>query len=776
MANVQIILNRDIYLDSVATPISFTDPIYVGDAYAQRIRFRTFQKHGNLAPLDLSETTITAHFIRPDDADVVITGVGGAEWSYVDLPAACYVYPGLFKLLIRAVGDEKTTSIAYITGRIDKPTTDTIIDPGETIPSLEELLAQIENCERATTAANTAAASVPGLIAETFSTSVAYSAGDYVYHEGSLYRFTADHAAGAWTGTGATACKVGPEVSNLKTAFERKNIFEKSGARIISVIGNTSGSLVGGGGVSSVAIPVEQSTQYTISFWGGNRRLLWETADYPAVGGTWLVNDGELTNSGETVDGNNRYVKTITTNENTHYLLLYFYTETTGAENVLNTIQVEKGAVMTAYTNSFSMPDLYKDKTLSVENAVPDSKAVGDRFASLPQQQYTNLFDKSNATIVSIAVNASTLAFVGAGGVQSVIVPCNPNTNYTVAWKSIGSKSAFFVAPSTDVPVIGGTANARITLSSVADDGRHYGTFETGANDNYLLLWFWNEATGGDETLNSIQVNTGEELQDYTNYGYTLDGLNIKAQNIFGGGFGLEMLPDYVVDLLGYRQLGALDKGYICLVADDGTADVSSVSFSIVQTKNVPITFALWSTSACVTDSALLAQLNTMISNYGCSVAQHGVGNFATDYTIDSLLNYLAAEKAAWEEIGIEPKGMVYPNHGNNAAVRTICGSMYDVACTGGTSTNKDHVYPNDTLGTRSNMFALYRVSTYSTSESTLKTMCDYAAENRKLLIIWWHDNDIVNEQTQIDKINSVIDYAKTKGLEFITVGDIPNL
>jgi hypothetical protein len=98
------------------------------------------------------------------------------------------------------------------------------------------------------------------------------------------------------------------------------------------------------------------------------------------------------------------------------------------------------------------------------------------------------------------------------------------------------------------------------------------------------------------------------------------------------------------------------------------------------------------------------------------------------------------------------------------------------VGCTGGASANKDHVYPNDTLGTRSNMFALYRVSTYSTSEATLKTMCDYAAANKKLLIIWWHDNDIVSESAQIEKINNVIDYAKTKGLEFVNVGDIPNL
>lgn len=158
--SVQIILDRDIYLDSTVTPSTLIDPIYAGDADAQRIRFRTFQKHNQIVPIDMSGQTITAHFIRPDGGDVVITGTGGTEYSYVDLPEACYVYPGIFKLLIRASTSEPdvVTSLLYITGRIDKPTTDTIIDPGTTIPSLEDLLAQIDACEDATAAANTAAA------------------------------------------------------------------------------------------------------------------------------------------------------------------------------------------------------------------------------------------------------------------------------------------------------------------------------------------------------------------------------------------------------------------------------------------------------------------------------------------------------------------------------------------------------------------------------------------------------------------------------------------
>ena len=52
-------------------------------------------------------------------------------------------------------------------------------------------------------------------IADEFSASESYSAGDYVIYDGKLYLFIADHAAGAWTGTDATEVTVTGEISEL---------------------------------------------------------------------------------------------------------------------------------------------------------------------------------------------------------------------------------------------------------------------------------------------------------------------------------------------------------------------------------------------------------------------------------------------------------------------------------------------------------------------------------------------------------------------------------
>lgn len=52
-------------------------------------------------------------------------------------------------------------------------------------------------------------------IAPDFSTESAYSAGDYVYHNGTLYVFTSNHAAGAWSNSDTQAATVGGEIATL---------------------------------------------------------------------------------------------------------------------------------------------------------------------------------------------------------------------------------------------------------------------------------------------------------------------------------------------------------------------------------------------------------------------------------------------------------------------------------------------------------------------------------------------------------------------------------
>lgn len=60
-------------------------------------------------------------------------------------------------------------------------------------------------------------------IASAFSSSNSYVKGTYVIYSGQLYMFTADHAAGGWTGTDAQAVKLADTVGDLKNTITALN-------------------------------------------------------------------------------------------------------------------------------------------------------------------------------------------------------------------------------------------------------------------------------------------------------------------------------------------------------------------------------------------------------------------------------------------------------------------------------------------------------------------------------------------------------------------------
>ena len=77
----------------------------------------------------------------------------------------------------------------------------------------------------AASSALTAASSALTNFAGAFSASTAYTAGQYVtYTDGKLYRFTTNHAAGAWNSAHVVAVTAGGELTDLKSALEAEKL------------------------------------------------------------------------------------------------------------------------------------------------------------------------------------------------------------------------------------------------------------------------------------------------------------------------------------------------------------------------------------------------------------------------------------------------------------------------------------------------------------------------------------------------------------------------
>ena len=158
--------------------------------------------------------TVSARFLRADEETVYFTGSLTGNVVSITLPQSCYVSNGRFGLVVFVAGNDITSAVYAVAGSVYRSTSDHIIDPTEEIPSLEDLIAKIEECEEATADAQQAASFVPSIIASTYSTSVAYVVGDYCTYEGALYRCTAE-TDGAFDPADWEAVKVGTEFQNV---------------------------------------------------------------------------------------------------------------------------------------------------------------------------------------------------------------------------------------------------------------------------------------------------------------------------------------------------------------------------------------------------------------------------------------------------------------------------------------------------------------------------------------------------------------------------------
>ena len=176
----------------------------------------------NGEPNSLAGATVSANVIRADGSTVAITtgSIYGDDnnIALVNLTQACYAVPGVISIVIKIAKESRVTTIGAFVTNVYRSATDTVIDPGTVLPSIQTLISQI----------NTAVASIPAdysslwtSMAPVFSTSATYTVGQYTTYNGKVYRFTSDHS-GAWNASHATAVDLGGEIGSLKGALEYK--------------------------------------------------------------------------------------------------------------------------------------------------------------------------------------------------------------------------------------------------------------------------------------------------------------------------------------------------------------------------------------------------------------------------------------------------------------------------------------------------------------------------------------------------------------------------
>ena len=284
-----------------------------------------------------------------------------------------------------------------------------------------------------------------------FDETKAYSAGEYVLEEGVLYKFTADHAAGSWTGEDAEETTVGDELYDLKgdlneiyPVVQSKNLYDKNTANPQNgkVYANSGTSLVNS---TSYAVtgktPVKPNTQYIFST-GGIANVKYVVQ----LGGS----DGSTRISETQING-----AAFTTSANTTFVDFEIFARSHTEEEftaAINAAQLEEGDTVTPYVpyfsgNVFSLPATATDVGKALSPArVSDGKVIEWQYKTLPNEEeiagvvnYTtvespvNLYNKTLAVDGYYFNDSQEKIYANETASYSGYIPVKPNTQYNLS-------------------------------------------------------------------------------------------------------------------------------------------------------------------------------------------------------------------------------------------------------------------------------------------------------------------------------------------------------
>lgn len=155
-----------------------------------------------------------------------------------------------------------------------------------------------------------------------------------------------------------------------------------------------------------------------------------------------------------------------------------------------------------------------QDGTPSPDNIVP-IRNVGDNI---------NLFDKDNVNIISGYLSANTQKIYKNSTYKDkmLYIKCRPNTTYTISKK----QSSRFSTCTADEIIT--TAEKNIS-NATANNTSTSITITSGANDNYLYVFYYTNGDNEQEILNSIKIEQGSIATPYTPYG--CGSIDYKIEN-----------------------------------------------------------------------------------------------------------------------------------------------------------------------------------------------------------------------------------------------------
>lgn len=140
----------------------------------------------------LMDGSVSGVVVRPDGGTVPLTGEKGEDVVEVTLPdgstaqatactmtliQGCFAFPGQITIVIRLIDGDQATAVLVARGTVTTSLTDTIVDPGDVVPDITQLLACIEDCQDAAAEARESCEVVEQVAANNLAAGMTYTNG-----------------------------------------------------------------------------------------------------------------------------------------------------------------------------------------------------------------------------------------------------------------------------------------------------------------------------------------------------------------------------------------------------------------------------------------------------------------------------------------------------------------------------------------------------------------------------------------------------------------------
>ena len=369
--------------------------------------------------------TVSASIIRADGATVAATGTLSGNQVSVSLPQSAYAVPGVISIVLKLTSGTDITTLLAVVGNVYQSTTDTVVDPGTILPSIETLIAAIE----------AAVASIPAdysslwtSLAQAYSTSATYAVGQYVTYNGGLYRCISAISSGeSWTAAHWTEVSLGNDVASLENDVASLENDVASLENDVASLENDVSDL--NSAFDYVVTDIIEPTSLFNRFLATKDKYIWND-------GTLYDNSEFITSDFIAVEPNKTYFGNFT-----NHCLFFTSDKTPISESFTNTVKTVTSPANGYYVRfdcritTVPIDDIFfveqnDDIPFEYKYKLSDIVTISEKQKGLSRELSENLFDLSTYVLGEYVSTADGSFQSNSSYARSDFIRVTPNLNY----------------------------------------------------------------------------------------------------------------------------------------------------------------------------------------------------------------------------------------------------------------------------------------------------------------------------------------------------------